>query len=363
MIRYVSLLIITLINVEGEASTFEFSKKSCLYLLTVQQGEDIDQAWGHSAIWIKDSLKQIDLVFEFTSTGKMRWLSNIKLLFGKDIYQLRIIDHETFKHETNLTNQCISYQIVTQNRSSIKRIYHSLLKEYQTKKQQTYSLASNNCSSLLFKHLKPYVNVNQIKRGKSIRDRLRISGRLSAIEELFYIDLILSKHADKSESSVLPFTPELLAVTFGGQPIPKIGIRSVSRLISFVAFLFTLTLLAYHAPHLYISLLMWSTGLFGICLLLFQVYSEEPLLKENHQLLWMNPLNLIRGRFHSITEKKYLLFFTIMLLLSIAVSLFDGHISTLYMACCLTLLCSNMIALSVSVPEWKILCKAINMVK
>ena len=343
MKSFMYLLMITLVNMEGGSKTIQFSEMSRLYLLTVSPGNDIDQAWGHSAVWISDSLKNTDLVFEFTSTGKMRWLSNINLLLGKDIYQLRIIDQKSFRNEAGLTNQSVSYHLITKDPDKIKSIYGSLWQQYLAEKQHTYSLSDNNCSSLLFKHIEPFVEVNEKIRRMSIRDRLRYSGDLTPAEELLLLDLMLSGNADNPESVLYPFTPLLLAETFGGQ---KMLSNDFPEYLSLGAFLLTLSVISYYFPYSYISCLMWITGLLGVWLLLFQLFSAEPLLKENHQIVWMNPLNLIRGKFKAVSDQTYLLFFTTMLLLSEAISLLNGHTSMLHAACCLTLSGSNLTVLN-----------------
>ena len=99
------IFLVFLIPDKGLTAEIQFSEQAKLYLLTTSPGTSIDQSWGHSAIWFVDSLELVDFVFEYTSTEKDNFVSTIKMLFGKDIYQLRATTlknmNQKYRNKTN----------------------------------------------------------------------------------------------------------------------------------------------------------------------------------------------------------------------------------------------------------------------
>ena len=146
----------------------QFSEQGKLYLLTTSEGVSIDQAWGHSAIWFVDSLENVDFVFEYTSTEKNDFISTLKMLFGKDIYQLRATNIEKYKSEILEQNQSISYQLISNNKNKIEPIYSNLVTELKQRKIYSYSLSSQNCSTLIFNHIRSFCDQCDDPANKSI---------------------------------------------------------------------------------------------------------------------------------------------------------------------------------------------------
>lgn len=339
MKRIWPLLIISTLSLEGNANTVCFSDSARLYLLTVSQGSGLDQSWGHSAIWLIDSLKKVDFVFEYTSTEKMRWLSNIKLLFGTETHRLRITDLKTFEKETHQSPQIISYQLILKDRQSIEVIYRGLLRELQTRKTFPYTLTSSNCSSLIFDHLSDFAKPRTANSRQTIRSTFRTDGELTMLEEVIFVDIFLSLAADRTAAQTAPFTPKSLATAFAHAPNIPLGSRF--EWLSLAIVLSMLGLAGYYYPKLYIQLMVWVSGALGILLFVAFLCANDPILKNNHQLLWLNPLGVLAIAFRVKPDKRYLQFFTTMLLLSLVISLVSGHKSVPYLTCCLSVLCIN----------------------
>ncbi|NME67140.1 lipoprotein N-acyltransferase Lnb domain-containing protein [Flammeovirga aprica] len=192
------------------ANPFSISDNLELYLITINPGNNIDEAWGHSAIYIKDIDYKYDYVFEYVSIETNNFVSNIKTLFGTDIYKLRLTSHHIFLKEEN--DRCITYQVIDLPSQQIQVLFNTLISELVSKQEYNYSIAYVNCSTLLYNYLTEYSlpDVDNL----TIRDKLRYSSNLSILEEMFFIDIMLSSASDKYLESNLVFTPIYLLNSF-----------------------------------------------------------------------------------------------------------------------------------------------------
>lgn len=333
-----------------------FSENVKLYLLTTNPGKSIDQSWGHSSIWFVDILNNIDYVFEYTSTEKNKYLSMIQLLIGKDIYRLRVTNLETYQAEVPDQDQIISYRLISNDKSEIEVIYLGLINELKQKTKHIYTLSSTNCSSLIFDHIQQLCK-NDIKiLDKSIRDIFRSDGHLTFWQKFFVVDILLSSIADKNLSPLNPITPRYLESLFHDEPKQNIGIKHHFDYLNIILINFlAVVLLAVCIPEVYLKAFLLCTGLAGIVLTFIFILTDEPLLRYNHQISWLNPLNLLV----SVTPAKFkntcLLVITLTLFMSIIISLKNGHLSIPLFTVCSSLILGNVIILKKTFQQRKIL--------
>ena len=341
------ILLIILIPDKGSTAEIQFSEQAKLYLLTTSPGESIDQSWGHSAIWFVDSLEHIDFVFEYTSTEGSSSVSTIKMLFGNDVYQLRATNLEKYKSEIPEQHQTISYQLLSEDKSKIEPIYSDLVTELKQRKKYSYSLSSLNCSTLIFDHIHSLCKQCDDLSNESVRDIFRSDGQLYFWQELFIIDILPSSNADNKPSQLNPITPQYLGRLFLAETkIEKSNPFDFRKSLSILFCPILAILLSLYAPKVYLVSLFLISSLIATVLTITFFRTDELLFQNNHQLLWLNPLYFLGLIIQKKRIRYYLLLLiTVLFVVSIIISLLNGHIGAPLLVTFSSILIGNIITL------------------
>ncbi|MFY0689136.1 MAG: hypothetical protein JXQ90_18345 [Cyclobacteriaceae bacterium] len=327
-----AVIIILIIASGANSAPRYFVDHSSLHLLTVSPSQSISQGWGHSAIWLVDSANNIDFVFEYTSTEKATWLGNIRVLLGKDKYQLRATNFEQFEKELSEPDQEISLALISKDTNIIQTIYQNLASEIGSKQVQVYRSSTNNCSTLIAEHLHPYISFLRRPRfEKSIRETFRDHSQLSFFAEVMIVDVLTSGFADFVSPSMLPYTPISLQAALDGRQYRSYSntfkMQNNLEYLGLVIVILILAVLSKKYTNAVLTTFFIINGLLGILMIVILLSSSDPLFYGNHQVLYLNPLGLLYPIADRKTKQSFCALFTVLIIFSSAWSFFNGHLN------------------------------------
>ena len=182
----------------------QLSDSASISILTVRQGDSVDNAFGHTAVWVVDPItKKSEIynfgIFDFNEPGFL-----MKFLRGKLLYSLGINSKKGFFNNYDNQKRTILEQKLNLNTQQRNQIYLSLRENYKKENRKyLYDFFFDNCSTrprdLLYNNLPNLSEADPEKPTKTFRH---------LIDEYVYarpwmdfgIDLIIGKKADKIAS-------------------------------------------------------------------------------------------------------------------------------------------------------------------
>ena len=341
---FVSLLSFILFPILSQNFTFSDSAK--VSLLTCSPGKKVYEKFGHTAIRVNDPITGYDVVFNFGVFDFNTKNFYLKFIKGDTDYQLAVYDTKSFLEEYKSRNSMVWEQKLNLTLNEKRNLLHSLIKNYEPENRfYRYNFVYDNCST------RPRDKIVQSVNGKieyhlynepvTFREMIaQYTGVNSWMQ--FGLDLIFGRDADKSVSrNVSMFLPENLMYEFQAAHIiaadgakrhlvaeNKILIpkqeEKYSKPLPIFQPVFVCTFLLIlgiiitifnnkKSFRLFDSLLYIVSGLGGIIVFYLAFFSSHPLVKNNFNLLWLNPLNFALGIllwFHKM--KPYVFYYQVL---------------------------------------------------
>ena len=146
--KKISSLIITLLIT---ATTFaqKLSESTKVSLITVEAGDELNDAFGHTLLWVYDPANQIDKVYNFGEysydTENFYWkFVRGQLPYQMGQYPLSVYQQHYQKHNRKMTEQVMSFSIAQK-----QKIYDYLENTYNDPKKRTYmyKFFYDNCAT------------------------------------------------------------------------------------------------------------------------------------------------------------------------------------------------------------------------
>ncbi|MEO6638256.1 MAG: DUF4105 domain-containing protein [Ginsengibacter sp.] len=328
------------------ACVFLFSAKvfsqsdSCnlrITLLTCSPGEDLYSTFGHSAIRVTDAVSHSDIVYNYGTFNFDEPGFYMKFIRGKLLYYISTEDFDSFQAFYREEGRGITEQVLNLNCAEkynmLLLLQTNLMAENRFYK---YDFTFDNCTTrlrdLVEKAATSPVNFTEIlKNQSSFRDLI--------YEYLNYndkqwsklgIDILLGSPLDvKMKPREVMFLPDYLMKSFdsasiGSRPLvaakhnlfdiitapPQRNIFADPFFI--FACLFVLVVLLSFSKNLltkrilvaFDGFLFFMTGLLGVVLILMWVGTDHLMTKENYNLLWAWPTNVIAA-FYIHSKKRF----------------------------------------------------------
>ena len=320
-----------------------FSDSVQISLITCAPGEEVYAKFGHTGLRVNDLSKGLDLVFNygiFSFNTKNFYLKFIK---GETDYLLGVQLTSDFLTEYKERNSMVWEQILNLSLSEKRKIINDLLINYEPQNRvYRYNFIFDNCATrprdkiisglegqiLYSKHL----NIITYRQWVG-----RYVGEDSWLK--FGIDLIFGMDADKNcKPFQSMFLPEVLMAEFQNANVAQADTSKTKKLVASNNILvqasvkstkessiqnqplfFTLLLLFFGIVisfieikrHKYFkifdSILLIITGFVGVVAFYLMFISIHPMVKNNLNLLWLNPLNLIAAILIWIKGQKRLM--------------------------------------------------------
>ena len=319
-------LFFVLLNVP--AQVLSISDSAVISLITCSPGEEVYAKFGHTAIRVKDKSSGIDIVFNYGLFDFESKNFYYKFIKGETDYQLGINETCVFLPEYVNRNSVVWEQVLNLTQAEKVRLVNALLENYQPQNRiYRYNFIFDNCSirprDKIISSINGFIKFQPINESKTYRQWVGIYvGNDTWLK--FGIDLIFGMDADiiatQNESM---FLPEILMIEMQKAKItsfdrqtrnlvvdkPTILVNKknedtksyflmkpfyISILLLFIGIIITLVDISQRKHNkLFDSILLSITGLAGLIVFYMMFFSLHPLVRNNLNILWLNPLNIL----------------------------------------------------------------------
>ena len=284
-------------------------------LLTCSPGDELYSAFGHTAIRVNDMVFNYGM-FNFNTEGFY-----IKFVSGQTDYELGVEMMDGFERQYERRNRSVIEQKLNLTNEEKAALFNALIENTRPEnKTYRYNFVFDNCAT------RPRVKIEECLKGAIKYDVKEESESYRKLIEKyvgedswikFGIDILIGAEADKTASFFdRLFLPDELMNAFAtarrdnGERLVTETKEIVSQdkdedddedngvtplavaviamsIISIASLLFPRKLKALD------FVLFLATGLLGVVVTFLCFFSLHPLVGENYNLLWLNPLHLI----------------------------------------------------------------------
>ena len=303
----------------------QLSKESEVSILTIGPGFVLNDAFGHSAIRIKDPLQNIDLIFDYGRYDFQAKGFYLNFAKGKLDYEIGWTYSEDFISNYKLQQRRVTAQIINLTLKEKQNLFEVLQTNIQPQnKSYSYDFFYNNCATKIKDVLIDSSNKNisflttenfeQLSFRELIRSHVpqnswgglgidaalgSVIDRLASVEEhLFlpkYLDEILKHSKFDPEATKLVLRSEVLNQTqkskpsnFWWSPLVILGIVSIT-IIGMTYYDWT----SKSRNKFLDALLFFTTGSIGILILFLWFATDHTATAYNYNFLWAFGFNLI----------------------------------------------------------------------
>lgn len=323
------IILATIMLTTMKAQEMQFSDSAVISLLTCSPGQEIYAKFGHSGIRINDPVTKNDLVFNYGIFSFNTENFYYKFIKGETDYYLGVHPTDMFLFEYDERNSMVWEQILNLTPLEKRKIIDALIDNYRPENRiYRYNYVFDNCATRprdkILNNVTGYVQLQNTTESKTFRQW--VGGYVGHDTWLkFGIDMVLGMAADKTTQQYESlFLPEVLMNEFERAKIitknnennrnlvkeTRIIVNSdvtesqSSMLITKPFVVFSALLLLGILLSLYEqrtkkyytildSILLLGTGLAGIIVFYLMFISLHPLVKNNLNILWLNPFNIV----------------------------------------------------------------------
>ena len=303
----------------------QLSKESEVSILTIGPGFVLNDAFGHSAIRIKDPSQNIDLIFDYGRYDFQAKGFYLNFAKGKLDYEIGWTYSEDFISNYKLQQRRVTAQIINLTLKEKQNLFEGLQTNIQPQnKSYSYDFFYNNCATKIKDVLVDASNKNisfltpenfeQLSFRELIRSHVpqnswgglgidaalgSVIDRLASVEEhLFlpkYLDEILKHSKFDPEATKLVLRSEVLnqtqkskPSTFWWSPLVILGLVSIT-IIGMTYYDWT----SKSRNKFLDALLFFTTGSIGILILFLWFATDHTATAYNYNFLWAFGFNLL----------------------------------------------------------------------
>jgi hypothetical protein len=349
--------IITIVFLLFTSAKLSAQNDSChlrISLLTATPGEELYSTFGHSALRLTDSVRNLDIVFNYGTFNFEEPNFYLKFVRGKLPFYLSPDKFDDFMVEYQEENRGVTEQVLNLNCYEKERIY-ALLNENMMgpNRKYKYDFTFDNCTTrlrdLIEKASDSTVHFgNVIQKTMTFRDLIyEYLNKNDKQWSKLGIDILLGSRMDVAATPYqVMFLPEYLMKTLDSSTIHSQPLVSDKRLIlkmdhskneknnlahPFFLFVCLFVIIAFlsFSKNLFIQKLLASldgilffiTGLLGILLIFMWTGTDHIMCRDNYNLLWAWPTNIVSAFYiHSKKgwAKKYFIIYAVFNIILIA---------------------------------------------
>lgn len=328
MKRKTLIAIFCLLIFKLSAQELTFSDSSVISIITCSPGQEVYAKFGHSGIRVNDAAQNIDLIFNYGIFSFETENFYYKFIKGETDYFLGVHPTGAFLPEYKRRNSMVWEQVLNLTVQEKRKVINSLIENYKPENRMyRYNFVFDNCATRprdkVFNSIDGHVRFQNTTEGKTFRQWIGVYvGNDTWVK--FGIDLVFGMDADNSASEYESmFLPEVLMSEFQMAKIVNLTTKETRNLVAkrnvlvdiensqeldeswitkplvifFVIMMIIVLLSAYeinnkHYYKILDSVLLMTTGLTGMIVFYLMFVSSHPLVKDNLNLLWLNPLNV-----------------------------------------------------------------------
>lgn len=322
------ILLLCVIWIKAQQVVFSDSVK--LSLITCSPGPELYARFGHSGIRVLDPSNGVDVVYNYGLFSFQTENFYLKFVKGETDYMLGVVPTDYFLPEYVERNSTVWEQEInltsTEKEKLIALLQQNYLPENRTYR---YNFIFDNCATrprdIFLKSINGMLLLKpSLDEPKSFRHWVGVYVGENSWAK-FGIDLAFGMDADVNATQFESmFLPEVLMNEFQMASIKQKDSTTLRKLISektvlvqakpvewqksrwitnpfvllsgvcFVVFLISVFDFWRKRHNLWLdSLLLLVTGLTGFVVLYLMLYSSHPLVKNNLNILWLNPFNVV----------------------------------------------------------------------
>lgn len=320
MARQLLVLFLAILSCFGlNAQGSVLSPSASISLLTVDPGEEVYAAFGHSAIRVSDPDLRLDVAFNYGTFNFNTPNFYGKFIAGETYYRLSVDNTAAMLLHYSMEGRSVREQVLNLSSDEKNRLWNALLSNARPENATyLYNFVFDNCATRPRDIIERSLEMQTLNyKDKHCEDTFRdlIADYVGEDSwNKFGIDLLIGSEADKVASQrlrmFLPLEVESdfsLATKFNGEPIvsatrtlvpesddfgrsPFIEPLWVTLFVLLVVGIVTIILPTYLKV---LDVILFSlSGLLGCLLFYLSFCSLHPLVHDNFNLLWLSPLSL-----------------------------------------------------------------------
>jgi len=332
MNRQFPLLISLLFSLSVSAQQkIQLSEASTVSLITCGPGEELYEAFGHTAIRVCDSVLQLDLVYNYGTFSFNQSNFYWRFVQGNLLYRLGINRYDNFVDSYIFYNRSVREQILNLTLPQKQAVMDKLMwNSEKENREYLYNYYFDNCSTrprdIIQEALAGIIKFDSTFLGKE-RITIRQLTHIYALKQQPWgnlgIDLCLGQRIDQpTTASEYMFLPEELEKAFdyafiekNGQKIPLVSKKRVvfkaAKIVAekdwfvpqvvLVAFLLLCAVLLTiqrargGSTRIFDGLLFITTSIIGWLALFLWFFTDHYIADNNWNILWALPTNTIFG--------------------------------------------------------------------
>lgn len=297
-------------------------------ILTCSPGEEIYSKFGHTGLRVYDKINKIDIVFnygifDFSGDGFI-----FKFIKGETDYMLGVCQTDVFLSQYWIENRSIIEQVINLTTKEKTHLYKELKTNYLPENRvYRYNFVYDNCATRpLHKTMESIDGVIQFHDNRITKSfRTWVHEYTNDISwTQFGIDLIFGKDADavanQNESVFLPdvLSDELQSAVIIKKDCPNRKLILLKRTLlekqnntesihkeiikplylGIILLVLGILVTIYggrlrKTRKIFDCIIFATSALTGVIILFLMIFSAHPLLGNNFNLLWLNPLNFV----------------------------------------------------------------------
>ena len=287
------------------------SENASVSIFTCGRGNELYSTFGHTAIRIKDSINNIDVVYNYGAFDFRTENFYLKFVKGDLQYFINATSFEDFIYEYQSDNREVIEQTLSfpiSKKQELFELLHASL--YSEERNYTYKFIYRNCTTMVVEKINAIVGKELIKKvddsSISYRELLYpyfdnhfyyklginiiFGAKTDNKAEKLFLPIELLNSLDKAKIENKPFVVKKETLIKGAE------VTSYFSFLNNIYFIALLLLVVALINNKYVSLsYLFITGLLGIFLCLVGLYSEHKEVLWNYNALLFNPIYLILG--------------------------------------------------------------------
>lgn len=331
MKKYTFFILVLLLSsvLKSYPQDISFSDSTIISLITCSPGKEVYAKFGHTAIRVKDDVNDIDIVFNYGIFDFNSHNFYLKFVKGETDYKLAAYDFIYFLPEYVERNSSVWEQELNLTIEEKRKLIELLLVNYEPQNRvYRYNFIYDNCSTrprdIITKAINGKIEYQLIPEVKTFREWVReYVGKDTWV--MFGIDMIFGKDSDRDASrKESMFLPEVLMSQFQGAVVIESDKHNTHNLVSeyhtlneeqpqqkenspfiltpivICVFLLIIGITLIFFRHklrktckIFDTAIFAIIGLIGIMAFYLTFLSLHPMVKDNFNLLWLNPFFFI----------------------------------------------------------------------
>lgn len=309
MIKKILSFIFILFHFIGFSQNPNLSEDASVSIFTCGRGNELYTTFGHTAIRIKDSINNLDVVYNYGAFDFRTENFYLKFVKGDLQYFINVSSYENFISEYQNENREVVEQTLSFPLLKKQELFDLLNASlFSEERYYTYKFIDRNCTTMVVEKINKIIGTDLIQKvddtSISYRELLYpyfenhfyyklginiiFGAKTDTKAEKLFLPIELMHSLDKAKINNKPIVTKTETIVRGAEL--ESGFSFVNS-IYFIAILLLLISITNKKP-IFLSYL-FITGLFGLFLSLVGLYSLHKEVLWNYNALLFNPLFLI----------------------------------------------------------------------